>query len=1270
MNMNTKDVDDSKLKTDLVNMLSAYLASNPVVKKDRKENELEVRFGINSRGGTAISKIDYDNVIQYLYAEGFKCHNTKGTYYLRINSEYTDSRTGTTKMSNIRAEIVGVDMISEYCKSNSIQKLIDMPSTIASKNDKLKFTQKVSVMKDGAPIRPISFFDHNYRIAYQLEQDFSVHSTVARDIINNWMDTKKNYRHMNRVRFSHPTHPINVDLSIVRSSAKIGSVPVPQYTIQEASVFQNEPHYEIELELDNKRIGQGTVINTVDKLMSALRVMIHLVLSALQGTNHPITFSEKSRVLLSYMKLIHGNEYQPRKNNMMIPRDFIGPSSVSLQMEHISVTKEHSIEPNIRNGYAVTEKADGTRKLLFIDNIGKLYLIDTNMNVAYSGIVLTEKKIHNSLLDGEYIKHDKYGKFIGVYAAFDIYYVNNKSVRELPFMKTDEESMDNMYRLTLLQNFVTMMNGVSKPEQVKPSHQYERDLNYIKKNIDNIDQKQLEETALKMNPKYAKELEAYNLKMEEYVTKSNKFKTTGFQYLCGMTFICKQFYTNSEKTTIFDQCNLILSNDRAEIYQYMIDGLIFTPISLGVGMEKPGDYCPKSKKTWVHSFKWKPAKYNTIDFLVSVKKNQEGKDEIFTKVEPGTNMNESVNLIQYKTLVLRCGYDEEKDGYLNPFQSMLSVDDTVSEDTIGKEPEKEKESKNKYKPVPFVPSNPYDSQACYCNIELKVDGRNQLFMRTEEGEYFEEDMIVEFSHDPYAGAGWKWTPLRVRYDKTTALRSGASEYGNAYKTANSNWKSIYNPITEDMLCYGRDIPEIVDNEDVYYNRSGSRDTNTQPLRDFHNLYVKRSLILGVSQRKNTLIDFAVGKGGDLNKWIDAKLGFVFGVDLSKDNINNPLNGACARYLNSRKTHSKMFQGIFLHGNSSNNIRDGMAFATDREKTIAKALFGNGAKDRKYLGNMVYKNYGLAQDGFNVSSVQFALHYFFENEYTFHSFLRNVVECTKVGGYFIGTCYDGKLVFDLLKDKMRSESMTIMRNKHKIFEITKQYDETGFPDDELSLGYKIDVFQESIGKPFGEYLVNFDYFIHMMENYGFMLIPPEESQKMGLPNGTGLFSELYSSMMNEIKRTPKSAYNYKEAPQMSEDEKQISFLNRYFVFRKTVHVNSDKMAKLLRLQQGEEISDEDEDVLEGISKITKKLKSKPQFEFNEVDKEPERPTAILRQIDHPKIVIGEYEPVEETLDSVGEMETEKITDIVAPVIQQPVQFTGEKMKIKLVRPKVS
>ena len=44
-----------------------------------------------------------------------------------------------------------------------------------------------------------------------------------------------------------------------------------------------------------------------------------------------------------------------------------------------------SSAPNINKPYTVTDKADGDRKLLYIANDGKMYLIDTNMKVQFTG---------------------------------------------------------------------------------------------------------------------------------------------------------------------------------------------------------------------------------------------------------------------------------------------------------------------------------------------------------------------------------------------------------------------------------------------------------------------------------------------------------------------------------------------------------------------------------------------------------------------------------------------------------------------------------------------------------------------------------------------------------------------------------------------------------------------------------------------------------------------------------------------------------------------
>jgi hypothetical protein len=112
-----------------------------------------------------------------------------------------------------------------------------------------------------------------------------------------------------------------------------------------------------------------------------------------------------------------------------------------------------------------------------------------------------------------------------------------------------------------------------------------------------------------------------------------------------------------------------------------------------------------------------------------------------------------------------------------------------------------------------------------------------------------------------------------------------------------------------------------------------------------------------------------------------------------------------------------------------------------------------------------------------------------------------------------------------------------------------------------LGYRIDVYQESINQFVSEFLVNFDFFVEMMENYGFKLVTRDEAHQMGLPNPTGLFSELYDAMKSDIRRNRDVEVDYKEAPFMSQVERSVSFLNRYFVFRKVISVDAAKKERL-------------------------------------------------------------------------------------------------------------
>ena len=441
-------------------------------------------------------------------------------------------------------------------------------------------------------------------------------------------------------------------------------------------------------------------------------------------------------------------------------------------------------------------------------------------------------------------------------------------------------------------------------------------------------------------------------------------------------------------------------------------------------------------------------------------------------------------------------------------------------------------------------------------------------MFTEDNEVFEDNTIVEFAYDLDRDNLWRWIPLRVRHDKTTELNQGIKNYGNAYHVANSNWRSIHNPITVEMITTGKNIPDELKDDDVYYNTGNKRKSKlTSGLRDFHNLFVKKLLITRTAKRGETIIDFACGKGGDLPKWIKANLSFVFGIDVAKDNLENRMDGICARYLNYRREFKSMPGALFVNGNSSLNVRSGHAMLNDKAINITKSVFGTSANDGK-LGKGVSKYFGVGEDGFNIASCQFAIHYFFENETTFQNFMRNVAECTKVGGYFIGTCYDGRLVYNRLKKKMQGESIDIYEDSKRVWGITKDYDRDTFENDETSLGYQISVYQESIDKTFPEYLVNFEYLIQVMDAYGFKLITRDEAKSIGLPEGSGYFSELFNMMIDELdkskygskSKSDRNEYGY--ASDMRGYEKDISFLNRYFIFKKERTVNAEKLMGML------------------------------------------------------------------------------------------------------------
>lgn len=1168
--------------------------------------ELEARFG--TKGIKHITKIDYDNVIKKLISLNFMQYDTE-SHLLRVFVEFMDPITGVNKISNVRIEIEGLDSIQSLCKNNSIEQL----------GDKVKFVQKTlyKESKDSKPLFPVEFGEYNFRVALNEEKRLPLSSPIVRDIKDKWGELKKTFRYINRVKLYDTQQflPFIVDMSIVKRShremikerfrgiERTREVTIPEYNLIDSKVFEDTPIYEIEIEAQNDIIQYMNIKEVQEKFNK----LIKFILSGLQLTNYPISYPEQHGILQKYLKLIKQKDYKPGMR--VYNKEFIGYSSYTLQLENIIPYNEDSNIPNIRNNYTVTDKADGDRKLLFIDEKGYIYLIDTNMNVQFTGAITPHEYMGNTLIDGEHILHDKHKKFINLYAAFDIYYLDNRDVRPLAFTPSKSDDLPQNFRLPILTNLIKSLSiqSVVKTDKIPP-----------------------------------------------------------------IKIVCKTFYSSSDRQSIFQGCKTILQKDSDGLFEYNTDGLIFTPMDYGVGSDKSGSLPKNFKSTWDYSFKWKPPQYNTIDFLVSTKKGPNGEDITSSMFQSGMDVTNKDQLLLYKTLILRVGFDSKKHGYMNPCEDIYNDKLPNAENIDDEEP---------YKPVRFYPTNPYDPDASICNIILKEDSNGNKQMFTSVGELIEDNTIVEFSYNKTNENQWRWEPLRVRYDKTSELRSGQKNFGNAYHVANSNWQSIHKPITNEMISTGLNIPEEFGDDDVYYNKS-SIISKTKGLRDFHNLFVKKILITSVSNKGHTLIDYAVGKGGDLPKWIAANLSFVFGIDISRDNIENKLDGVCSRFLNYKKKYKIMPAGLFVNGNSSVNIRNADAMITQKSKQITKAVFGEGTKDEKILGKGVHKQYGKAKEGFDISSMQFALHYMFENTTTFHNFMRNLSECTKLNGYFISTFYDGETIFKSLKDKPKGESISIYENETKIWEIKKMYDNESFNnDDETSLGYGIDVYQETINKVFREYLVNFNYLNRILEHYGFVLLNSEESRQIGLRKSTGMFSELFNALEYEIQRDRRKLNDYGDAPYMTNNEKRISFLNRYIVYKKVRNVNAENVyLNYLKISKGEQAVVEKEvkeveQIVENIEKkkrVAKKLKNKLKLVME--TQPSSNPPGSIQTVDKKE------EQVEETKEQlVQEPEiVQEVTQVVVPeepqekqqvLPQQPIKKRGRPKKILIIQEEI-
>ena len=574
-----------------------------------------------------------------------------------------------------------------------------------------------------------------------------------------------------------------------------------------------------------------------------------------------------------------------------------------------------------------------------------------------------------------------------------------------------------------------------------------------------------------------------------------------------------------------------LRNDGTDIFQkvkeiwdtrnfnpFNVDGIIFTPIF---------EYYPSKGGSWHTLFKWKPPQLNTIDFLIRVLKGDDNKDikSPYIEIVKRLDGKEETVLKQYKSINLYVG--GQKIVYNNSNN-------------------RNQRGIKKNIPILFNPfgldgknSEIYNLAKIFIEDDDKIYANDPL---TGEKVEIYDDIIVEFGYDMSKEDGFKWTPIRFRKDKTNLYKSGEDVFGNNEKTARDIFRAINNPVTEEMITTGK-IPINQDKDgsnvkaDFAELDSGNIGKKERfPYQNFHNHYIKYQqyyfsspsyLNQYTSGTHGKLLDLCCGKGVDINKIKRAKYSEIVGMDIDIKNIK------IAQEFYKTTVLSRNIKAFYVRGDSSKLIWPEQASGfTETDKLYTK----------KYIPSKYY---------FDTVSIQFCFHYFFANEISFRTMLHNLNDNLKIGGFVIGTCFDGRRINEQFNKTDTISGKTF--SGETMWKIEKKYSSTklSFTDKKANFGKQIDVLVKTIGNVHPEFLVNFNYVDKLMQEFGFskVMLKPFEEYYNELMKGDNIMDLSDKELQKDIE----------VAKSMSEEEKRFSFLSSGFIYKKEKN-SSDLMYK--------------------------------------------------------------------------------------------------------------
>lgn len=329
-----------------------------------------------------------------------------------------------------------------------------------------------------------------------------------------------------------------------------------------------------------------------------------------------------------------------------------------------------------------------------------------------------------------------------------------------------------------------------------------------------------------------------------------------------------------------------------------------------------------------------------------------------------------------------------------------------------------------------------------------------------------------------------------------------------------------------MMVEEKDKPETENkmlNYEKYYKQflrdpgiEGRKASRLLFLRSFNN-WVKCAMINKYSYmlgRDLSVLDLCCGRGGDLEKYFRSKVKLYVGSDLAEESLKNAMDRIVK--LRNEKFKNLQCKCYFITEDISNPNNNLM-------KKIPSEYY------------------------FDLVSCQFAMHYHFENEERVRAFLVNVVSRLNHGGYFFGTIIDSNVLVQRLRNRKYTGNKYI--NEKFAFGndfYSVKFYQKRFPEDQpfgIKYGFYLEDSidsrdQQGNIKYVGEYLIQFDLFVKICEEYDLYLVDNKNFTEYYEENmENSFYRNLFRKMIKDIDSPTK------------EQQWEIIQLYKVFVLRK-------------------------------------------------------------------------------------------------------------------------